>query len=146
MNIAALLLLELFVLLCQTAVVTNPRQPRDSRKAHVDGRTIVQRASIDSGSSLSDTLAADGDSITQSYYLTLRPGKVEGPADRLYDWDESCIDSTERQKITDAYNMAIKLVKDADAKLKALADGLPKRPTAVVNTENQKLIAELDPA
>lgn len=34
MNIAALLLLELFVLLCQTAVVTNPKQPRDSRKAH----------------------------------------------------------------------------------------------------------------
>lgn len=95
---------------------------------------------------MSSGFPADGESSPKSNYLKLIPGKVSGPADRLYDWDDSCTDSTQRQKISDAYNMAIKLAKDAEAKLKALANGLPKRPSAKRNAENQNWIAEHDPA
>ena len=148
MKIAVILLLELFVLLCQSAVITNPQQLGDSSKPNVDRRTIIRRASPAGSSSTSSlgTISVEGDDSTRSYYLKLRPGEVSGPPDRLYDWDESCTDSTQRQKISDAYNMAVKLAKDSEAKLKTLADGLPKRPANKEQPVNQNWIAEHDPA
>lgn len=146
MKAATLLLLQLFVLLCRTAVVINPEQIRDGTKTDVENRTIIQRASGDGGD-LSPTSDLGGSDILRSFYFNIRPGgRVLGPPDRLFDWDVSCSDPTERQKIWDAYNMALKLAEDAEGKLVALAKELPKTPTNTEQTENQNWIAQQDPA
>lgn len=147
MKIAALLLLQLFVFLCRTAVVTNPKQILDSTKAHVDRRTILQRGSGNEGSDTSSPLSSNFESnnIDKSPWLILKPD-VRGPPERLFDWDFSCADPEHRQKIWDAYNMALQLAKDAEMKLGTLANGLLKRPAARAQPENQNWIAEKDPA
>lgn len=148
MKVAALLLLQLFVFLSQTAVGIDPKQIHDSTKAYVK-RTITQRASDDgSGSDLSATSDLGGDNLLRSFYFNIKPGgKVSGPPDRLFDWDVSCKDPTQRKKIWDAYKMAIQLAEEAEAQLRKLATELPnKPPTNVPQPDNQNWIAQHDPA
>lgn len=146
MKVAALLLLQLFVFLSQTAVVINPNHIRDSTKVHVE-RTITERGSDDE-SDLSATSDLGGNDLHKSFYFNIKPGgKVSGPPDRLFDWDVSCKDPTQRKKIWDAYNMAIQLAEEAEAQLRKLATELPnKPPTHVPQPNNQNWIAQHDPA
>ena len=130
MKIAALLLLQLFVLLCQTAVVITPKQSHHGKKTYVHTKTIIERGGSDDGSpasSLSDISAKFLDGPPDQSYAFRLSRDVTGPPDRLFDWHESCSDNTQRQKIWNAYIRALELAKEAEAKLASLAEKLPRR-------------------
>ena len=85
-----------------------------------------------------------GDAIPRSRVLT---GLENQPAaDRWFDWDESCTDPDQRQRVLGAFTNTMTLAKLASTQLEQLIKALPTVPGSSLNDANRKFIFEKDPA
>lgn len=135
-----LFLLPLVASLC-AAVAVKPNDERPNQ--HLTTREDGQHAeNLDKEQDHEDPVTKS--KTPKSRVLII--GEPKAASDRWFDWDESCTDSRDRQKITAAFQDALDLVQTGSMFLKRLGDGLPKKIGSNANKENIAFIAQEDPA
>lgn len=137
----SLLLLHLLAALCATIAV----QP------HYEHSSIsLEKRVNDQELTNPDNEPDDEDPVTKNKTPKSRVLKVSEPKaaiDRWFDWDETCTDEVVRQRIIAAFQDSTELVQKGADFLKALKDGLPKKPPQKSATkENVAYIVQEDPA
>lgn len=109
------------------------------------GTSLAPRAdqkaeNLDSEVALKDPVS--GLEIPKALILTgLGPDEA---SKRLFDWDESCTDKDDRERIVTAWRNVIKLSSATSTHLDQLSKGLPSPPSGRIDKANRKLIYDRD--
>lgn len=136
------LFLPLFQALCTaTAVHSDDTHSSSTLVSRVNGQELTNP----------DNEPDYADPVTNNRIPKSRILKINEPpaaVDRWFDWDETCTDELDRQRVTAAFQDSMELIEKSSEFLEALQEGLPKKPIkkGTATKENVQCIVQEDPA
>lgn len=142
----SLLFIPLISSLCAAiAVHSNDKHLTHSLVTRADGDDNKGQKATNPDNEPDDEDPVTKEKIRKS--LVLEIGAPQEATNRWFDWDESCTDEKDRQKITAAFQDTIGLAGQGSQFLTDLQNGLPKKPPgSSANKGNIAYIVKEDPA